>query len=303
MKKIGVLLLGAMLSLPLWAQETAVDEAPAMTDEAMPAEEVAAEEAAPAEEAAVEEAAPAEEVAAEPAAEDAPVAEDTAAAEAPAEEAATTEAAPAEEAPAADLAAEAAPVEEAAPAEDMAASEEAPAEEASSEEAASEDAGEPFHLYGGVDMAHLTLSLSEDALRAAYAGDDFESDFYRARIGTRIFGVIGLEAHFGQADSDGTESGEVEVGEYYGVYMVPTGTLFDVIEVSAPIGYSMLSLERGNTAEDFDGVSFGLNFEVPLFITEGGTGLRIGGGGTVYQADRKSRVYGYHAGLRFDFQL
>lgn len=317
MKKIGVLMLGACLSLPLWAQDAAVDEAPAMTDEAMPAEDMAASEdamaaePAPTEEAApAEDAAPAEEVASEAPAEEA-VSEDVAA-EAPAEEMAPAEAmaaesAPAEEAPMEDAAAsEAAPVEEAAPAEEVA-SEEAASEEAPAEETESEDAGTPFHLYGGIDMAHLTLSLSDPTLRGngagGYGGDDFQSDFYRARIGTRIFEVIGLELHVGQADSDGTENGEVEVSQYYGVYAVPTGTLFDVIEVSAPIGYSMLSLQRGTTEEDFDGVSFGLNFEIPVFVTEGGTGLRIGGGGTVYQADRKSRTYGYHAGIRLDFQL
>src|SRR3546814_8584097 len=56
---------------------------------------------------------------------------------------------------------------------------------------------------------------------------------------------------------------------------------------------------------NFDAVSFGLNFEVPVFVNPDSRlpDIRIGGGGTVFYAENAARTYGFHAGIRFDFKI
>src|SRR3546814_15473249 len=88
----------------------------------------------------------------------------------------------------------------------------------------------------------------------------------------------------------------------YGVYLVPTGNLFRFFEVSAPIGYSHLRLKNSNGHVNFDAVSFGLNFEVPVFVNPDSRlpDIRIGGGGPVFYAANAARTIGYYHGPRLD---
>lgn len=281
---VVALLLGLSVALPAVAQ-----------DEMMVDDSASFEEAAPVEEAAVEEVPADEGVAEEAVAEDGSteaVTEDMAA-EAPADDAATLETT--------DY------TDDGTVAED--ASAETSFDDGSGEVAADDgytettgETAEPLKMYVGLDKAWTTVSFSSDSLAARFGGDEFDSEFYRVRVGVRVFDAIALEAQVGIADQKGSEAGKYETAEYYGVYLVPTGVLFDLIEVAAPVGYSMTTIERGSASEDIDGVSFGLNFEIPLLTgVDWFPDVRIGGGGTVYQAEKKSRVYGYHAGLRFDF--
>lgn len=310
----AVALMGMLFTLPVLAQdmpaETTDPSAEAAPAEAAPAEAApeASAEAAPAEatpeaaaaDAAPAEAAPADAAAAEAAPSDA-VPADASAESAPVDAAAPADAS-AELAPA-DAGMEAAPVEEAAVAE-APVEESAPVEEAPAEEAASEDSGEPFQFYIAADKAELTLSLSDDDLETQFGGDEFESSMYRIRAGMRLLEAVGIELHYGISDDDGSEAGKFEVGQYYGIFVVPTGSLFDLVEISVPIGYSSTDAERGNASETFDGVSYGLNIEVPITLgSDWFPDLRIGGGGLVYRADQDSRMYGYHFGVRLDFKI
>ena len=326
---VAVALIGIMLAMPVVAQEAEADavepELEATTEsvgEEAVADEAAAEsevsEAAPAEEF-VEEApaeeAPADELSAEAApADDAAAAEEMAVEEAPAEETASGEAGTetgseemaAEEVPAEEVVAEEAPVDETVAADSYSesSSEESYSEEGSSEETASEDDGEPLYLYAGVDMAEVRASFSDDALVAKFGGDKLNSSFYRLRVGTRLFEAIGIEAHYGLPDQDDSGQRNFETGEYYGVFVVPTGVFLDVVEISAPVGYTLTKVERGGASEKFDAVSFGMNIEVPITLnSEWLPDIRIGGGGTVYQAKNDARLYGYHFGIRLDFKL
>ncbi|PPE75910.1 hypothetical protein C3942_03240 [Solimonas fluminis] len=185
-----------------------------------------------------------------------------------------------------------------------AAAEEAPAEEAPAEETASEDSGEPFHFYLGVDKAEVTLALSDDALETAFGSDELDSSLFRIRAGMRLLEAVGLELQYGIADDKDDEAKKFEVGEYYGIFVVPTGSLFELVEISVPIGYSSMKAEKGGASETFDGVSYGVNLEVPITLnSEWFPDIRVGGGGLVYRADRDSRVYGYHFGVRLDFKI
>ncbi len=277
--QLSALLLGLFVALPVAAQdEMPVDESAAM-EEAVVDESLSAE-------------APAE-----------GLSEDMAAGDAMAEEGSADAAALDDPGVTDDTAASAEATAET--------TEEVPVDDGSSEVAADDSyeettgtTGEPFKMYVGLDRAWATATFSNDTLAARFGGDEFDSEFYRVRIGARVFDAISLEAQIGVSDEEGSEPGKFEVAEYYGVFVVPTGVLFNLVEVAAPVGYSMMSVERGNVSEDIDGVSFGLNIEIPLLTgVEWLPDVRIGGGGTVYQAEKKSRVYGYHAGLRIDFGL
>lgn len=271
--KVMALLLGLSVAAPAMAQDMTVDESDAYA-------EAAYEETAPLEDTAMDESAASD-------AGDAPV-EDVS------EDAASMESA-----------------ESTDYADDGSSSEEGSFDDGSGEVAAYGDggysetagsSGDPLIMYVGLDKAWATVSFSDDSTAARFGGDEFDTEFYRVRVGARVFDSIALEGHVGIADQKGSETGKYENAEYYGVYIVPTGVLFDFVEVAAPIGYSMMTIERGNVDKDIEGISFGLNLEIPLLTgSDWFPDVRIGGGGTVYQAERKSRVYGFHAGLRIDF--
>lgn len=317
---VAVALIGIMLAMPVVAQEAEADAvepeleaaAESVGEEAVADDAAAAEseisEAAPAEEF-VEEAPAEEAVADDLSAEAAPVDETAAAEEAPADETVSEETgteAGGEEMAAEEVPAEEIPVEETV-AEDSyseSSSEGSDSEDGSSEEAFSGDDGEPFYLYAGVDLVEVRASFSDDALIAKFGDDKLNSSYYRLRVGTRLFEAIGVEAHYGLPDQDDSGERNFETGEYYGAFIVPTGVFLDVVEISAPVGYTLTKVERGGASEKFDAVSFGLNIEVPITLdSEWLPDIRIGGGGTVYQAKNDARIYGYHFGIRLDFKL
>lgn len=175
----------------------------------------------------------------------------------------------------------------------------------SSEEPGSADAGSGagLPLYVGVEFAQTKVEVSEDGLEAAFGARRFDSEFYKLRVGTRLFEGIGLEAQVGVPASDSGE-GEVETSQYYGLFLVPTGVFMNLVEISARVGYSMMTIENDLADEDLDGMSFALAIELPLrALGESLPDLRLTSSGAVFQQDRDARVYGYTVGLRYDFRL
>lgn len=225
---------------------------------------------------------------------------DTTVETAPADAAATEAVA---EAPPAD----AAPVEEAvAPAEEPAPTEDTASAEDSGDSSGSDEGGgdgEGLKLYVGVDYDMTTVDINDGEVETALSGDRFDSDFYKLRLGTRLFEAVGLELNAG-FPANNASSEKLETKQFYALYLVPTGVLFELIEVSARIGYAYTELKGDAGSEDADGMSFGLGVELPLRrFGESLPDLRLGVGGTVYQEDRDGRVYGFHGGVRYDFML
>lgn len=175
----------------------------------------------------------------------------------------------------------------------------------SSEDTGDTDAGsgEGLPLYMGVEFAQTRVEVSEEGLEAAFGARRFDSEFYKLRVGTRLFEGVGLEAQIGVPASDSGE-GEVETSQYYGLFLVPTGVFMDLVEISARIGYSMMTIENDLADEDLDGMSFAIAIELPLrAFGESLPDLRLTSSGAVFQEDRDARVYGYTVGLRYDFRL
>jgi hypothetical protein len=203
------------------------------------------------------------------------------------EETAPVEAAPVEAAPA-----------EAAPAE-AASSDSAPAE-AASDDSVPADEGPGIPLYVGAAYVDLTTDISNDTLKAKLGGKRLEGEMYILRVGTRLFDVLGVEVQGGAGPSD-----ELKVSQYAGFYLVPTGTIAEMVEVSARIGYAAMTVEgAGDSKEDLDGVSYGVGIELPLrTISEGMPNIRLTTAGSVYQLNHDSRVFGWQVGLRYDFAI
>ena len=201
---------------------------------------------------------------------------------------------PAEEVPAEPVAEEAPPVEEAV-AEESAPVEEAPVEEVPAEAAA------PYALYVGIAKDQATVSFADAGLQARFGGRRFDSSQLRLRAGMRLWDAIGVELQLGSNSAD-TAKGEVELSGYKGLMFVPTGVVFDLLEVSGMLGYSEVEAERGAQSEKLAGTSYGFNVELPLrSFSESLPNLRLGAGGLVYNDRRSARAFSLNAGLRYDF--
>lgn len=254
----------AFLALPVMAQDEAAEgEEAPAADAAAPAEDTAA---------------PAEEASAESSS------EDTSAAEAITGGDSATEATSSEDTGSADTSTIA-------------------SDDASSSEDEGEGGGSGRTFYVGVEYDMSKIDIDDGGTREALGRRRFESNFYKLRLGARIFEGVGLEVQAGFPDND-AGARKLETKQFYAIYLVPTGVLFDLVEVSARVGYAYTELESQVGKDDADGASFGLAVELPLrHLGENMPNVRLGVGGTVYQEDREGRVYGWHGGIRYDFTL
>lgn len=230
----------------------------------------------------------------------------------PAPEAAApaAEAAPATEpAPAADAAAPAAEVS--APAADAGTTETVAVDGATPPPADASAERKPWRFYAGYDYSQIRFSIYQSnpgattapTLKQKFGGDSFTSNFHQLRFGTRLFEFVGVEAHYGVGGGN-SGSGSVSTDNNYGLYVLPTGVFFNTVEISAVVGYTWIKLSNATASASFDGVSYGLNAEVPLkHFFESLPDIRVGGGGMLYHKANDAQVYGAHLGLRYDFKI
>ncbi len=189
-----------------------------------------------------------------------------------------------------DAAAESAPAETP-PAEETAA---APAEEAPAEP------GTPWRLYGGLDWVRDTLSAS--AL-AGFGQSNYDSGMYRGRLGARVFDAIGVEGQFG-VDRSEKRTDTAETSQYYGLFLVPTASLFETIELAFPVGYARTGVKHTGGSATLSSLSYGINGELPLRVFSASMpDIRFVAGWMVYYQKVNARIYGLNAGLRYDFNI
>lgn len=169
---------------------------------------------------------------------------------------------------------------------------------------AAADDGASHKFYIGANFQQARLSVSDPSSVGGIPQDDYDSTFYDLRLGYRLLDAIGVEAHYGIAGDNGSDPGKVKTDNYYAFYVVPTGTLLDTVEISAPVGYASSKVKQGDLKATLAGVSYGLNIELPLRrLWSSSPDLRLSGGGTVYYHGTDARFYGFHYGLRWDFGL
>src|SRR5581483_718522 len=322
MKKLALMVLGLSAALPLHAQDSGTTPPPDASSSSTPPADNSqlpagnASGGAPASDTSATPPPADNSAAAAPATTEPAPATTEAAAPAPAESApATTEAAPAttteaapattEAAPASTEAAAAAPTEAAPAAAEAAPSgtESTPTVEATPTESAPAEAApserKPWIFYAGADYGSVKVSFSDNN-----GGADFSNRIWQARVGMRLTDAIGLEGHFAKGLKDDDTPNQPMLDMAYGVYLVPTGTLLDIVEFGFPLGFSWTKLKAGDASTTEDGVSYGMNVEFPLkLVWDALPDIRIGGGGMVYQQNNNARTYGWHAGVRFDFAI
>lgn len=202
-----------------------------------------------------------------------------------------------------------APADSSAPADQSAtgtASEEgqpAPTEDtASSDQSSSESSGEakPWRLYVGADYAATRLSASN---LTGFPTSTLDSGLVRIRAGARVLDAVALEAQFG-VKQGGNGVGEAETKSYYGLFAVPTATVFETVELAFPVGYAFNKVQVPGASESLNSMAYGANLEFPLRVFgDSLPDLRFCGGGMVYYQRTNARLYGWNAGLRYDFNV
>lgn len=203
-------------------------------------------------------------------------------------------------APADSSSGQAAPTEQA-PAEGEA----APAAESSGGESAPSEVpagtSKPWRLYAGGDYVASTLSSSN---LGGFGTNNFDSGIYRVRAGMRVLDAFGLEAHLG-VKRGGDAVGEAETKSYYGLFAVPTATVLETIELAFPVGYAMTKVDgAGGASADLKSLAYGIDAELPLRLFAASLpDIRFTAGGMVYYQKTDARLYGYNAGLRYDFSF
>lgn len=171
------------------------------------------------------------------------------------------------------------------------------------QESGSSGTRDPLRFYVGGDFARATLSTSSETAEFGQDNRDIVG-FVRGTIGVRLFQKLGFEAQYGRHVETPQDPDDVKVRNYYGFFLVPTGTVLETVEVSTPLGYSKMDLKRGAASGKFDGLSFGLDLALPLRVFwDAFPDLRLYGGGMVYRAAASARIYGFHGGVRWDFEL
>lgn len=163
-------------------------------------------------------------------------------------------------------------------------------------EAPAED--EPLAIYVGVDLVNSTLSTSS---LNGFPGSEFDSSMYRLRAGVRALESVGLELHYG-LDNAGDEADEVATDSYYGLYLVPTATVLETVELAFPVGYAMTTAASRTASADLESIAYGIDAELPLrTFGEGLPDFRLTAGWMVYYQQNDARLYGANFGLRYDF--
>ena len=186
----------------------------------------------------------------------------------------------------------------------VAAQDEAGEPAAESAEAASEADASAWKLYGGVDYDAPRLSLSDEALIQRFGSADLDSTLLRLRGGVRFFDWVGVELQLGSGTGSAEAADEFDVAGYAGLFIVPTGVLFETLEIAGLLGITQLKAERGDVSESFTGQAYGVNLELPLRnLAESLPDLRLTSGYLVMNHNNRHRIHGAHVGLRYDFQF
>lgn len=156
------------------------------------------------------------------------------------------------------------------------------------------------------DYVNSNVSFSDTG--SPLTDQDFKTDMVNLKLGIRPENFAGrgsfvtFEAQVGTGLRDDEDPGDIETDIYYGLFVVPHAVVLDLFELSFPVGYARTELTRGGDDETLDSVSFGGNVMLPLrLLLPSLPDIRISVGGQVYHQASDARVYGYNAGLRWDF--
>lgn len=166
-----------------------------------------------------------------------------------------------------------------------------------------------IQFYVGADLVDLDLSQFSQGPAGSQVEQraDFESSMWRLRAGYVFNENFNLELQAG-ADNAEEADGELELDSYYGVFLVPHAAPVGNIDISVPIGYSITEFTA--SAEEFKGISFGINIEVPLSSVVGIfwdsaeevlPDVRFSVGYMNYLAEDEETARGANIGVKYQF--
>lgn len=169
------------------------------------------------------------------------------------------------------------------------------------------DSGEKYQFYVGMDYQFLTLAVLNSSGAGGFPQKHYNGRLYDLRFGYRLFKTVGLELHYGVDGGNDNRSNGFGVTRYYGIYVVPTATVLNTVELSLPLGYAFTGVKQRVPGQpeyraSINSAAFGANIELP--IREFGNSLpnlRLTGGGVVYIQRNNAQIYGFHLGIRYDF--
>ena len=186
--------------------------------------------------------------------------------------------------------------------------------DASSSQSSSEsfDDDKKYQFYVGADLQDTKLSISDSNSFGGLNNTSYDSKFWDLRAGYRLFKAIGIEGHYGIPDEDANQGGRYKTRKYYGVFAVPTASVFNLFEIAFPLGYTNSGITVNGTAADgttpltvqkhLNSLAYGANLEIPVRVFwRALPDFRLTGGGMVYYQRSDAREYGFHFGLRYDF--
>jgi hypothetical protein len=174
------------------------------------------------------------------------------------------------------------------------------------EEAAPEPTTYKYRFYVGADLQDAKLSVSDSNGLNGLPPGGYDTKFWDVRAGYRVLKAVALEAHYGFKEQDDNDPGRFKVDNYWGIFLVPTGHVLNLFELSFPIGYVRQNITApiNNTPTDIHlhSIAFGGNLEIPIReFWSALPDIRLTGGGMVYYQRSDAREYGFHYGLRYDF--
>lgn len=173
---------------------------------------------------------------------------------------------------------------------------------------ASSGSGSSAHkhmFYVGVDYQWMTLAVNKSV--AGFAKDHYHGRLYDIRVGYRFLPNVGIEVHAGVNGRSDHRSGSFGFSRYYGVFVVPTATMFNTVELSLPIGYAFTGVKQRlsgqpEASDSINSAAFGVNMELPIEdFSAALPNLRLTAGAVVLVQRSDTQIYGFHAGLRYDF--
>lgn len=176
---------------------------------------------------------------------------------------------------------------------------EAPMEEAAIEEPVAEaPARDPIRLYVGADIVSTTLSISGPT---SPTSRELDSDMIRLNGGWRLAEGMALEMQLGFGQG-GDAPDEAKTDGYVGLYLVPSATLFELVDLTFPVGYSRINYNTTGGTVTGSGLGYGFGIELPLErLAAEAAGVRLGIGFQVYSQDSENRSYGANIGIRYEF--
>lgn len=150
--------------------------------------------------------------------------------------------------------------------------------------------------YGSVSYAFFETELS-----AGGGSVDFDTPTLQFAFGNQFNDNLGLEFRVGLgADEDSSFGADLEISDYFALYLKPTLPISDTVSLYALLGAAKTSLDSSAGDDDDNDISYGFGF-----AAEVGSGVDVFAEYIVLYDDSDDgvdvEINGFNLGVAFDF--